>query len=371
MIRLTEPDISSKELDAVCEVLKSGMLVQGKQVEAFEQDLGRYMEAQYVVACSSGTAALHLSLLAMGVGRGDAVFVPAFTFPATVNAVEHVGAKPILVDVDPKTFCITPEGLDEALGAWNGPENPRIVIVVHEFGAPCEMDRIITLSNEAGLSVVEDAACALGSRYKEQHVGTFAATGCFSWHPRKAITTGEGGAVVTSDEELYLRLTMLRNHGMKKKSDGTIDFVVPGFNYRLTNFQAVLGLTQLKRFPKRLTDRNNLAGVYLRELAEVPGLRLPLEIEGHTWQTFMVVLPDGVKQAEIIAKLRQQGIETNIGAQGIHMLSYFRNRYGYKKNNYPVAAELFEQGLALPLHPLLTENQIVMISNSLKEIVKR
>jgi dTDP-4-amino-4,6-dideoxygalactose transaminase len=354
MIRLSEPDISKEALDAVCDVLKSGMLVQGKQVAEFEQALGNYMGAKHVTACSSGTAALHLSLTALGVSRGDAVFVPAFTFPATVNAVEHVGARPILVDVDPETYCLTVTGLNEALSAWNGPENPRTVIVVHEFGAPCEMDKIIHCSNMAGLSVIEDAACALGSRYKGQHVGTFGATGCFSWHPRKAITTGEGGAVVTYDEELYRRLAMLRNHGIEKRPDGTVDFLVPGFNYRLTNFQAALGLAQLDRFSKWLAVRAMLVAVYRRELAGVPGLRLPREVEGHAWQTFMVVLPDGVSQGKIIAELRKRGIETNLGAQGIHMLEYFRNRYGYEKEHYPVAAELFERGLALPLHPMLS-----------------
>ena len=218
MIRLTEPGISQAELDAVSAVLKSGMLVQGKQVNAFEQAPESYIGAKHVAACSSGTAALHLSLTAMGVGRGDAVFAPAFTFPATVNAVEHLGARPVLVDVDPGTYCMTASGLKAALSAWRGPENPSSVIVVHEFGAPCEMDKIMAHADMAGLSVVEDAACALGTRYQGQHVGTFGKTGCFSWHPRKAITTGEGGAVATSDKALYRRLAMLRNHGIEKSA---------------------------------------------------------------------------------------------------------------------------------------------------------
>ena len=371
MIRLTEPDISQEELDAVCEVLKSGMLVQGERVSAFEQALGNYMGAKHVAACSSGTAALHLSLTAIGVSRGDAVFVPAFTFPATVNAVEHVGARPVLVDVDPETYCLTAAGLKEALNIWNGPENPRAVIVVHEFGAPCEMDKIISHSNKAGLSVIEDAACALGSRYKGQHVGTFGTTGCFSWHPRKTITTGEGGAVVTYDEELNRRLTMLRNHGIEKKQDGTVDFLVPGFNYRLTDFQAALGLVQLKRFSKWLAVRKNLVAVYRRELYGLPELRLPREVQGHTWQTYMVVLPDGRSQKRIIAELRKRGIETNLGAQGIHMLEYFRNNYGYETEHYPVAAELFKKGLALPLHPRLTTSHIKEVSDALKEVLIR
>ena len=371
MIRLTEPQISEKEVEAVSDVLRSGQLVQGKWVDSFEEALGRFMGAEHVVACSSGTAALHLSLLAIGVGRGDAVFVPAYTFPATANVIEIAGARPILMDVDPETYCLTPDTLVEALDAWTGSEQPKAVIVVHEFGAPCDMGKIMELSEAEGLNVIEDAACSLGSRFGEKHVGTFGLTGCFSWHPRKAITTGEGGAVVTSNIEISQRLKMLRNHGIERGPDGTIDFPVPGLNYRLTDFQAALGLTQLHQFPDCLTARADLVAVYRRSLEEVPGIRVPKMVDGHAWQTFMVVLPTGENRNRVIAELRQRGIESNLGAQGLHMIKYYRKRYAYKKEDYPVATELYERGLALPLYPNLTANQIVKIADALKEILNR
>lgn len=371
MIRLTEPQISLQGIEAVGNVLRSGQLVQGKWVAKFEKALGSFMGVEHVVACSSGTAALHLSLLAIGIGRGDAVFVPAYTFPATANVVELVGARPILVDVDPETYCLTPAALAEAFNVWTGPEKPRAVIVVHEFGAPCDMGRIMEFSETAGLSVIEDAACAIGSRFEERHVGTFGLAGCFSWHPRKAITTGEGGAIVTSNLEFRRRLALFRNHGMERGPDGTIDFPVPGLNYRLTDFQAALGLTQLPQFPECLAARADLVAVYRQAFEDLPGVRVPKMVDGHAWQTFMVVLPNGENRNRVIVELRNRGIESNLGAHGLHMIEYYRRRYAYKKEDYPVATELFERGLALPLYHGLTVNQIKEITDALKDILNR
>jgi len=370
MIRLTEPRFGEEEINAVTAVLKSGMLVQGKQVAAFEKALAEYMGAEFVVAVSSGTAALHLALAALGIGPGAAVLVPAFTFPATANVVELQGARPVLVDVDPATYCLTPLGLEQAIKAWKGPERLRAVIPVHEFGAPCDMEGIVAVARDAGIAVVEDAACALGTRYGGHHVGLFGEVGCFSWHPRKAITTGEGGAIVARTFTMYRRLTLLRNHGMERRDDGTTDFILPGFNYRMTEFQAVLGKVQLNRFDETLAIRKKLVDLYRQELAHIYNLRLPSEVPGHSWQTFMVVLPKGTERRQLISVLRNQKIETNLGAQALHMLSYYHKRYGFVPADYPVAAELFERGLALPLHPGLTEEDVGMVASALKGALK-
>ena len=367
MIRLVEPQIGEEEFRAVREVLSTGMLIQGKRVAEFEAVLAEFMGATQVLAVSSGTAALHLALAALGIGPGDAVFVPAFTFPATANVVELQRARPVFVDVDPETYCITEATLREAIRTWAGPERPRAVMPVHEFGAPCPMDDIMSVAREFGLVVIEDAACALGTVYHGRHVGTLGEIGCFSWHPRKAITTGEGGAVVTQDAKLHDRVSLLRNHGMQRNGDGMVDFVAPGFNYRMTEFQAVLGTSQLRRFEQALAARRSLAVLYRCELSGVPGLRLPADIPGHSWQTFMIVLPEGVRRKAVIAHLHSNGIESNLGAQALHLLSYYGEKYGYYRQQYPVAAELYERGLALPIHGALSQKSGAFIAAAIKE----
>lgn len=370
MIRLSQPSIGEEELKAVCQVLASGMLIQGEHVVAFETALSNYTGAKHTLAVSSGTAALHLALTALGIGPGDAVFLPAFTFPAPANVVELRNARPVLVDVNPRTYCMTAESLREAINNWQGVERPRAIIVVHEFGAPCPMEEIMAVANLIGLTVVEDAACALGTYYNGRHVGLFGDMGCFSWHPRKALTTGEGGAVVSQNVEVYHRISLLRNHGMAESADGTTDFVLPGFNYRMTEFQAALGTIQLSHFPKRLEVHKRLAALYRHELSSISGLELPADIPGHSWQTFMVVLPKGINRQEVIKRLHYKGIETNLGAQAIHMLSYYRDRYGYVREECPIAAELFERGLALPLHSGLHEEEVLKVVKALKEIIR-
>ena len=369
MIRLAVPPIAESDVQAVAEVLRSGMLVQGKQVAAFERAVGEYVGAPQVVATTSGTAALHLALLALGVDQGDAVFVPAFTFPATANVVEQVGARPVLVDVDPGTYCMTPEALEKALQEWDGTEQPRAVIPVHQFGAPCDAVGICMIADRTGLWVVEDAACALGTRVGTSHAGTIGRVGCFSWHPRKAITTGEGGAVVTADDGLAGRLRTLRNHGIERQSDGSVDFVVPGLNYRMTDIQAALGRGQLSRFDAILAVRKRLAEEYLRRLAGVPGLDLPAPVPGHAWQTFMVVFPAWTDRREIIGKLRERGVEANLGAQALHLLRFYREAYGYGRDDFPVSAKLCERGLALPLHGEMTERHVKTVCDALQEVL--
>jgi perosamine synthetase len=368
VIRLTQPFIDERAIEEISEVLKSGMLVQGEYVKKFEDALREYMSAKYVLAVSSGTAALHLALVALDIKEGDAVIVPAFTFPATANVVELQRARPVLVDVDIRTYNIDLEQLEKTIKNWKGPEKLKAIVVVHEFGAPCNMDEIISIARKYNLYLIEDAACALGAKYKGQHVGTFGDIGCFSWHPRKAITTGEGGALVVNNEEMFNKLSLLRNHGICRKDDGSIDFLLPGYNYRLTEFQAVLGLNQLGQFDCWLERRREIVKLYYHKLADI-GIQLPDDIEGHAWQTFMVVLPEHINRTSVIKKLKQENIETNLGAQALHMLSYYSSKYDYVKGDFLNSAILYERGLAIPLHPFLQENEINAIVTSLKKVL--
>lgn len=366
MIRLADPGLGPAEIEAAAAVLRSGMLVQGKHVAAFEAALASFTRSPHVLAVSSGTAALHLSLLALGVGPGDAVVVPAFTFPATANVVELVGARSVFVDVDPKTYCLQTSLLERTIDSWTGPERLRAVIPVHEFGAPCDLTAIGMLAGKAGLAVIEDAACALGAFWEGRHVGAAGALGCFSWHPRKAITTGEGGAIATSDPSLRERIALLRNHGIRRSGADSWDLAEPGLNYRLTEFQAALGEVQLAKFGETLERRRRLAATYLRELSDIPALRLPLGIEGHAWQTFMVVLPEAAPRSGVIDRLRSAGVEAGAGAQAVPLLTYYREKYGLSGDQFPVAAELFVRGLALPLHPRLTDEDAASVCAALR-----
>lgn len=366
MIRLSKPIITDEEISLVTDVLKSGMLVQGKHVERFEESIKEYVGSRYSIAVSSGTAALHLALAALNINEGDAVFIPAFTFPATANVVELQRATPVLVDVEKNSYNICPDNLEMSIINWKGPEKPKAIIVVHEFGAPCNMDKIMKIAKKYNLFVIEDAACALGTKFNNLHVGTFGDIGCFSWHPRKAITTGEGGAIVTNNIELNNKIKLLRNHGIEKDNQGNIDFSLPGYNYRLTDFQAAIGNSQLSKFNEWLEQRDHLANFYIRTLNDIKELNLPEYIKGHSWQTFMVALPSDVNRKKIISNMLDHHVETNLGAQAIHMLSYYKNKYKFKDTDFPIANLLYEQGLAIPLYAGLQEKEANHVSNSLR-----
>lgn len=371
MLKLSTPSIGREECQAVEKVLLSGQLVQGRECEEFEQELASYLGVREVVLVSSATAALHLSLLALGIGPGDAVIVPDFTFPATVNVVELVGATPIIVDVDIETYNISLTCINEVIEKWQGKEKIRAIIPVHEFGCPVDMRSLMALAQKNNLLVIEDAACGLGAFHATKKVGTFGQVGCFSFHPRKAITTGEGGAIATNDTVIAESLRIARNHGILKKGTNA-DFVVPGYNYRMTDFQAALGRVQLKKFDCWLSIRRELQETYRKQLA-FSEVVLPKEVEGHAWQTFMVILPEYIERAKLIFSLREYGIETNFGAQSIHCLSFYKNKYvqmceNLKGNN---AERLYYQGLALPLCQSYTEDDIALVVNSLRTLIEK
>jgi dTDP-4-amino-4,6-dideoxygalactose transaminase len=347
MLRLSLPHLDEAAIAAAVQVLRSGQLVHGAQGQAFEQELQSWMGCRHAVLVSSGTAALHLSLVALGIGPGDAVLVPDFTFPATANAVLLVGARPVLVDVDPNTYNVTPDLLGEAVDAWRGPERLRAVMPVHEFGCPVEMAGVRALARRHGLAIVEDAACAIGALVDGRHAGTLGDVGCISLHPRKTLTTGEGGVLMTDDDALAQRLRRLRNHGIERGADGA-QFLEAGFNYRLTDFQSALGRAQLPHLQQWIQRRRELAAAYrlaLRPLAERARLVLPADHVGHSWQTFMIVLADDVDRAAVIARLKAADIEAGLGAHCLSGQPAFR---ALAPGPSPNATRLYAQGLALP-----------------------
>jgi dTDP-4-amino-4,6-dideoxygalactose transaminase len=364
MLRLSLPHVDDDAIAAAVAVLRSGQLVHGPQGAAFETELAAYLGARHVVVVSSGTAALHLALVALGVGPGDAVLVPDFTFPATGNVVRLVGARPVLVDVDPGTYCVTPQGLEAAIAAFRGPERLRAVMPVHEFGQPAAIDAIAALARSHGLAVVEDAACAIGATLAGRKLGTFGEIGCFSLHPRKTLTTGEGGVLATDDDALARRLRRLRSHGIERDAAG-MHFVEAGWNLRLTDIQSALGRAQLPRLDGWIAARRVLAQAYreaLAPLADAGRLTLPAAADGHSWQTFMTVLADGVDRSAVIRALAAQGIETNLGAQCLSVLAPFAGCGGG-----PVAARLYRQGLALPFCEQYGAGEVLRVAAALAD----
>ncbi len=366
MIRLTLPSIDARDLAAVREALDSGYLVQGARVRAFEQAVAALVNVEYGVAVSSGTAALHLALLALGVGRGDRVAIPAYSFIATANVVEFCGAEPVFVDIETETFGMDPARLAEVL-AEKGPI--KAIIPVHCFGQLADLDGLFAVAGDS--PIIEDAAAALGSALGQKKAGAHGVMGCFSFHPRKAVTTGEGGVVTTNDAALARTLRVLRNHGIDPDAE-TTEFVAAGLNYRMTEFQAALGATQIAKLDRIIEGRGRAAACY-DALLNGTLVRRPVVREGSypVYQSYVVLLPIGAPRDEIIGRLREQGIETQIGTWHIPLARYYQMRYGYKPGDFPVADDVFARALTLPLHADSISTEQAMVTERLIEEIKR
>ncbi len=375
MIRLTIPSIEEDDLQAVREIVASGFLVQGAHVAAFEQAVAAYVGTQYAVAVSNCTAALHLALLALDVRSGDLVVVTSYSWVATANVIELCGAQPIFVDIQPDTFNMDPDRLAETLERLmsNNETGKRVKVIlpVHTFGQMADMSAIKDIAEQYDLPVIEDAACALGAKYKNHPSGTWGVLGCFSFHPRKAITTGEGGMIVTNELMLAKRLRALRNHG--QDSDASMpEFTMPGFNYRMTEFQAALGLTQLSKLDRIIAARCKSAGYY-DELLSGSQIQPPIVIQGslHVYQSYVVLLPAffSPKRQTLIQTLKDNGIEITIGTWHMPLTTYFRTRYGYKHGDFPVTDDIFERSLTLPLFENISIEQQETVIHKLEESI--
>lgn len=363
-IPLMSPDISEEDIEAVARVLRSGMLVQGAEVAAFEAEVADYVGVKHAIAVSNGTASLHLALVALGVGPGDEVIVPAFSYVATANVVELVGATCVFADVQRDTFNIDPDAFEAAITP-----RTKAAIPVHEFGLACDITRVVEIASARGIAIVEDAACAMGAREHGRHTGAFGAVGSFSLHPRKAVTSGEGGIITTDDDDLAARFRILRNHGIEMV-EGRMDFVAAGFNYRMTDFQAALVRGQFAKMDPVIAHRQRLAEIWMEALRGENWLALPVVPEGknHSWQTFHPVLDDSVNRDAMIAALKERGVGSNYGAQCIPAQTYYRQRYGLDSASlFPNAWRAQTQGLALPLYGKMGEDDVRRAAAAVKD----
>lgn len=365
MIRLCHPQLSNEAIEAAVDALRSGQLVQGERVTAFEKALASYLGVKHAVATSSGTAALHLAMLALGIGADDEVICPAFTFPATVNVVERCGARPVLVDISLDDY-----NMDMIATARALTKRTKAIMVVHAFGNPAPVEFLCEIARGWGVPIVEDAACALGASVGGKMAGTFGKLGCFSFHPRKALTTGEGGLVVSDDDSLASRLRALRDHGRSPDIHGRNVFAHAGLNYRMTEFQAALGLSQLPQLDEEIAKRRTLAAWYRAWIP--PGqVTLPLEQIGrqHSYQSYHVLLPEHAERERVSAAMLAAGIETAVGAHAIGCLPYYQARYGWGRSDQPNAALAAQRGLALPIGGHVMVEDVKRISEELRRAV--
>jgi perosamine synthetase len=359
MIPLAKPDINDNDIAEVVRVLKSGMLVQGKEVAQLEKDFADYIGVKYATAVSSGTATLHLALTAMGVQKHDEVIVPAFSYVATANVVELVGATPVFVDVEANSFNIDVSLIEQHISS-----KTKAIMPVHEFGLAANIPEILRIADKHNLKVIEDAACALGAGIDNKKVGSYGDVGSFSFHPRKAITSGEGGILTTSDKELDTLFKTLRNHGISLESS-QMKFVAAGFNYRMTDFQAALVNSQFSRMDDIIAHRQETAKIYFNQIDNTD-IIVPTHPENfrHTWQTYHIICKDEIMRDDLSDYLKQNGVQTNYGAQCIPATDYYKTKYNYESEmQFPNAYRAYTCGLALPVHTFVSEQDILYIAN--------
>lgn len=386
-IPITKTEFTQQDINSVKEPLENGWVVQGPKVKDFENKWSDFTESPYSVAVTSCTTALHLSLVACGIGHGDEVIVPSFTWIATANAVEYTGAIPVFCDVDLGTFNMNSEELEKYMT-----DKTKAVIPVHLFGLSADLDNIIRITSDNDIKIIEDAACGFGSRYKGIHVGNFGKTGCFSFHPRKAITTGEGGMITTKSEEIYKYLLSLRDHGAsvsdysRHKSLKPYllpEFSIAGYNYRMTDIQGALGSSQMDRADKIIKRRKEIAGIYDDELRSIDWLKIPEYGSDyvHGYQSYVCLFaPDKINlnnmenihrlRNEFMDHLMQKGISTRPGTHAVHSLEYYMKKYSINVNQFPNSLISYKCSISLPIYPSLKENEITYIIDSIKEFSK-
>ena len=371
MIRLGSPSISQEDADRVAQVLMSGFLVQGAEVKAFEAELGEMLGVKHVVAMSNCTSALEVALRSLGIGPGDLVITSSYSWIATANVIEVVGATPIFVDISPSSYNIDVEALQQVVQKLAGSRDVgrvKAIMPVHAFGLAADTAAIQIVGDEFGIPVVEDAACALGAISPEGAVGTTGVVGCFSFHPRKSITTGEGGALVTDDHSIARFALSFRNHGQSPAVVHKFDQI--GHNYRLTDPMAALGRSQLRQLPAFLERRRQIMLAYLEQLKG--HVELP-EFDGdrHVGQAFVVRLPGHVDRQKVMRILDQNGVETGTGTVAIPFTDVYVGKYGFATEDFPNLASIMGRTLALPIHAGMSTGDAEFVASTLIESLNR
>lgn len=375
-IQISLPSTGDEEWQAVRDPLATGWLTQGPKVAQFERVFAQRHGVEHALATSSCTTALHAILAALGIGPGDEVIVPAFTWVATANVVLYCGATPVFADVDRVTYNIDPAEVARKVTAQT-----KAVIAVHLFGLCADMDALRAVV-PSHIPLIEDAACAAGASYRGISAGSLGLAAAFSFHPRKSITTGEGGMVTTNDAKLADTVNMLRNHGAsiseEQRHAGPRPYLLPdfnllGFNYRMTDLQGAVGITQMTKLDRFIAERDRWARWYAAELAAIPWLQMPQRpaAGAHAWQAFVTyVNPETapLPRNEIMERLQKRGISTRPGTHACHMLGLYRRRFGLAPDDFPAARDCDAQTMAIPLHNRMSAQDFEYVAAALREM---
>lgn len=371
--------IDDQDIDAVTETLKSDYLTTGPKIKEFEDKFADYVDAKYAVAIANGTAALHAATYAAGIKEGDEVITTPLTFAATANSILYQDATPVFSDIDPETYNIDPESIKDKIT-----DKTKAIIPVHYTGQPCEMDEIKEIAAENDLIIIEDGAHAVGATYKEQKIGSVGDMTTFSFHPVKNMTTGEGGMITTSSKELYNKLLKFRTHGITKdKSEYINQSHGPwyheqqelGYNYRITDIQAALGITQLEKLDKFLARRREIVNKYNNEFKDIEGLIIPEQLENtnSAWHIYVLQLELEKLTAdrkEVFDALREKNLGVNVHYIPVYFHPYYQS-LGYQKGICPKAEKLYDRIITIPLYPKMTDQQVDEVIKRIKSTINK
>lgn len=376
MIPYGRQSLDDADIKAVIEVLRSDWLTTGPKVAEFEAALARYVGAQFAVAVSSGTAALHCAMYALGIGPGHEVIVPTMTFAASANCVVYQGGTPVFVDVAPDTLLIDPKDVETKITPQT-----KAIIAVDYAGQPCDYSALKEIADRHHVSLVADACHSLGATYRGRSVGSLADLSVFSFHPVKHITTGEGGMIATDHEEYAKRLRIFRNHGItsdhwqrEAKGSWFYEMVDLGYNYRITDFQCALGMSQLQKLPRWLERRQEIARQYDKAFAGFKGIK-PLAVKldvRHAYHLYVVRMNQdetGIERGEFFQALRSRGIGVNVHYVPVHLHPFYQKRFGTGRGLCPVGEFAYEQILSLPMYPAMTDEDIKIVINTARSLI--
>jgi perosamine synthetase len=374
-MNLTEPSFDETEIEMLRACLSSKWVTQGPLTERFEKLIAERHQVQHALACTSCTAALHLATLALKLGPGDEVVVPAFTWVTSAHAAEYVGANAIFADIDLATYNIDPAALEASITP-----RTKAIVAVHLFGLAAPMDEIMTIAKKNKLAVIEDAACAIGTTYKDALVGGIGDIGCFSFHPRKTVTTGEGGAVTTNRQDLATLVRSQRNHGATGLPDAEQEAHGPwtmatfnnlGFNLRLSDIQAAVGVAQMAKLDRLLAERRRLGHYYSELLASNNAIALPLggDYVGHSFQSYVIRILEGgrARRNQIMVALAGRQIQTRPGTHAVHRLAYYREKYGLREDRFPNSSLAEDTTITLPIFPGMTRSDQEVVATAISD----